>query len=176
MNTLNVQPAHPWSGYYSFCKVALQIPATSLDEDPAFEKIRPGHIVAVVQIASFRLGQRGSNDYGVGIISPDSAIAGELCGEITHFREEALAPINKEIMYEFVALSLSGLHIRPYTGEEQVTKRYRDKNGGLLEKIPVVNVLLIERKGDIAHRKELGWIYLHDWAKAERRFESIILG
>lgn len=139
-------------------------------------KIEPGHIVGVAQIASFRLGQRGSSHYGVAIVNATNTVAGELCGEITHFREEALASINRDVQYEFVALSLSGLHVRPYTGEERETKSYRDENGTLLDTLPIVNVLLLERKGKVVHRKELGWIYLKDWARADRHWETIMLG
>lgn len=140
------------------------------------KELKHGNLVAVAQIATFRLGQRGSSHYGVAIIDSAYRVAGELCGEITHFREEAMASINKDVQYEFVALSLSGLHVRPYTGEERETKNYRDGNGALLDNLPIVNVLLIERKGEVVHRKELGWIYLKDWTKAERCWKSIVLG
>lgn len=82
----------------------------------------------------------------------------------------------KDGLYELVAISLSGLHIYPYTGEERTTKNYVDETGATLDTLPVVNVLLIERKDDLAYRKELGWVYLQDWAIANRRWEPVVLG
>jgi hypothetical protein len=48
------------------------------------------------------------------------------------------------------------MRIDRYTGEEWTTKNYVDKDGIVLEMLPVVNVLLIQRKGNFAYRKELG--------------------
>ena len=146
------------------------------DQTAGLQIVRPGHLVAVTQIASFRLGQRGSSHYGVVILDAAYSVAGELCGEITHFRQEALALINKDVRYEFIALSLSGLHVRPYTGEERETKSCHDPNGTLLDTLHSVNVLLLERKEDVVHRKELGWIYFKDWARADRHWEIVVLG
>ncbi|KAF2625282.1 HET-domain-containing protein [Macroventuria anomochaeta] len=178
MDNLTIQGrfrAH-WPDYHSFCKTAFQTPRGPHDQDPAINKFGPGFLSTVVQTAYLRLGQRGSSHYGLGIVDLNNAVVGELCGEITNFREKALAPVNRDVLYEFFALSLSGLHIYPYTGEERTTKNYFDKDGTALETLPIVNVLLIERKGNLAYRKELGWVYLKDWAKADRRWETVVLG
>lgn len=80
--------------------------------------------------------------------------------------EATLRLTTSELLDKFVAISLSGLHTRLYTGEEWETTNYIDGNGELLETLHAVNVLLVERDGDIAYRRELGWMYLKDWGKA----------
>jgi hypothetical protein len=41
--------------------------------------------------------------------------------------------------------------------------------------VPVMNVMLIERRGQVRRRVSVGWILLTHWTSAERVFETIIL-
>ncbi|CAI6336393.1 unnamed protein product [Periconia digitata] len=165
-----------WSNYDSFCRESIPNPGEPRLQDPATGIMGLGYIHTIAQAAFFRLGQRKASQYGVGILDANDQIIGELCGGLTKFQEEALNPENKSHEHEFVAISLSGFHIRPYTGEERTTKNYVDKEGANLDAIPIVNVLLIERKNDLAYRKELGWVYMRDWAVAARCWRSVVLG
>lgn len=148
----------------------------SHDHTRGLKEFGPGYILAVAQVASFRLGPRGSSNWGLFIVDSADMKAGELCGEVAHFREAVLASAHRGIQYEFVALSLSGLRIRRQTGEEWETKNYHDQDGTPLDTLPIVNVLLLERKGEVVYRKEIGWIYLKDWTRADRHWETVVLG
>lgn len=52
---------------------------------------------------------------------------------------------------------------------------YVDCDGKPLEEIPVVNVMIISWKGDIARRIAVGYVLLKQWAKAERKFKDVWL-
>lgn len=40
---------------------------------------------------------------------------------------------------------------------------------------PVVDVLMVEKRGDFFYRLNLGFIVLQAWVKADRIFEDIVL-
>lgn len=167
-----------WANYRDFCGDAFQ--RTRIHEELEKQYLysnatRLGFLLTVAQASHFRVSERLSH-YGLRIVDLDDNIAGQLCGEVTRFRDDISSGLIKDGLYEFVAISLSGLHIYPYTGKERTTKNYVDETGATLDTLPVVNVLLIERKDDLAYRKELGWVYLQDWAKANRRWEPVVLG
>jgi hypothetical protein len=52
---------------------------------------------------------------------------------------------------------------------------YWDSEGNPLTPIPIMNVMLIERRGRVARRISIGWILLTMWACANRALEIIIL-
>lgn len=64
--------------------------------------------------------------------------------------------------------------------EELVRKRelgltYFDRDGTALYPPPVVNVLLIGRRGPYAYRIAIGWVLLTKWVAAKPHFETIFL-
>ncbi|KAK4869279.1 hypothetical protein LT330_006279 [Penicillium expansum] len=111
--------------------------------------------------------------YSFDIINSEGDIIGDFCGDAAKLREEALSPgYNSCAEFEFIALSLSG--IRPIS-EESIQKNYVDVDGNSLNKVPIVNVLMIANNGGFAHRRALGWIYLIDWARLRREWKTIVL-
>ncbi|KAF9641522.1 Heterokaryon incompatibility [Lasiodiplodia theobromae] len=57
---------------------------------------------------------------------------------------------------------------------EEIT--FFDSTGEALLPCPVANVMIIGRRSNgICHRMGIGWIFMRSWAKAERRFETIVL-
>ncbi|KAF2677997.1 HET-domain-containing protein [Lentithecium fluviatile CBS 122367] len=165
-----------WSSYHAFCIDAFLSSEASQrfeDKDVSMKDLKGGRILAVAQIAFFRLKDRR---YGLEILDSEYNIIGELCGDVTKMREEYLSPEHdRNTLCEFVAISLSGLYIRPYTGKERETKNYSDATDVSLLTLPIVNLLMIGRREKYAYRKELGWVYLRDWAKANRKWKRIIL-
>ncbi|OCK77022.1 HET-domain-containing protein [Lepidopterella palustris CBS 459.81] len=168
-----------WPNYHTFCKDALQSPELSQWSeylDISVNDIKQGAILTIAQTAFLRLGERPSKNYGLGILDSEGNVVGELCGEVTQLREEVIsAQYVKNNMYEFISFSLSGLHIRPYSGKERETKNYSDMDGKPLSMLPIVNLLMIGRRGKCAYRRELGWIYLKDWVKADREWNTVII-
>jgi hypothetical protein len=63
----------------------------------------------------------------------------------------------------------------PYNSEELSQKGYVDVDGNQSDNVPIVNVLMIARNGVLAHRRELGWIYLFDWARLRRECKVVVL-
>ncbi|KAF2819184.1 HET-domain-containing protein [Ophiobolus disseminans] len=131
--------------YHTFCTKALSS-SNPQPTSPSHNHLGPSYIHTTAQTAHLRLGPRQTTHYGVAILDSSHAPIGELCGEITHFRPEALASAHKDRLYEFIAISLLGLRIEAYTGEERTTKNYIDGKGVRLDMLPVVNVLMIQRE------------------------------
>jgi hypothetical protein len=165
-----------WPDYHTFCRDVLLNSEESRNPNQPTHNASSGFLTNVAQTAFLQLGERQSRRKGLNIIDSDGNAIGELCGEVTKFRKEALVQSNRNSQYEFIAVSLSSLHIFPWTGHEQQTKNYFDGNGEALEMLPIVNVLLIERKEELAYRKELGWIYLKEWGRLDRHWRSVVLG
>lgn len=165
-----------WSSYHAFCIDAFLSSEASQrfeDKDVSMKDLERGRILAVAQVALFRLKERS---YGLEILDSEYNVIGELCGDVTKMREEYLFPEHdKDTLYEFVSISLSGLHIQPYTGKERATKNYSDAADVSLLTLPIVNLLMIGRGEKYAYRKELGWVYLRDWATTNRKWKMIIL-
>ncbi|KAF2798680.1 HET-domain-containing protein [Melanomma pulvis-pyrius CBS 109.77] len=165
-----------WSSYHAFCiDVFLSSEASQRFEDKgvSMKDSERGRILAVAQIAFFRLKER---QYGLEILDSENNVIGKLCGDATKMRKEYLSPEHdRNALCEFVSISLSGLHIRSYTGKERETKNYSDATDVSLLTLPIVNLLMIGRREKYAYRKELGWVYLRDWAKANRKWERVIL-
>ncbi|KAL3477055.1 heterokaryon incompatibility protein-domain-containing protein [Aspergillus californicus] len=99
-----------------------------------------------------------------------------LCGDAAKLREEFEDPsYNPDVELEFIAVSLSGVSIQPYSQEQLSGKNYTDVDGNRLDKVPIVNVLMVDRNGDFTYRRELGSIWLVDWAKLLREWKAVVL-
>lgn len=168
-----------WSNYHAFRKDTLQSRELSQWSEnlhiPAGD-VKDGVILAEPQTAFFRVGTKPSKSYGLAIFDSEDNAIGELCGEVTQLREEVDSPqYERTATCEFIACSISGLHIRPYSGKERETKNYSDVEGKMLDMLPIVNLFMIQRRGKYAYRRELGWVYLKDWAKSDRTWEMVML-
>ncbi|KKZ60194.1 hypothetical protein EMCG_05116 [[Emmonsia] crescens] len=174
-----------WKDYYSFCKDAIPstIKTTELPPPQAItQRTNPklgGVIATKSQVAFLNLELKPSHSFN--ITNSSGERIGELCGDAWKLREEhaqakalgsGTIPSNK---FEFIALSLSGIGIMPYSSKELGPKNYVDVDGNPLDKVPIVNVLMIAWDGDFARRRELGWVYLVDWAKLRREWRVVML-
>lgn len=113
-------------------------------------------------------------------------------GAIGELFPDPRLPQVQNLSMEFIALSIStgrGVRSRLCRKEESFPERpfsnptdfryngmtYVDCDDRPLGKIPVVNVMLISRKGDVARRVAIGYIFLTQWGKAERKFKDVWL-
>ncbi|PGH06885.1 hypothetical protein GX51_02130 [Blastomyces parvus] len=174
-----------WTNYHDFCKDVM--PSTiKLNELPLpgvrTQGINPklgGIIATKAQSAFFNLEPKAS--YSFTITNSSGERIGELCGDAEHLREEharAKAPgssVAPSTKFEFIALSLSGIGIMPYSSKELGPKNYVDADGNELGKVPIVNVLMVAWDGNVARRCQLGWVYLVDWVKVSRESKVVIL-
>lgn len=60
-------------------------------------------------------------------------------------------------------------------GKRELGLTYFDRDGTALYPPPVVNVLLIGRRGPYAYRIAIGWVLLTKWVAAKPHFETIFL-
>lgn len=168
-----------WQNYHQFCRDALhstQMSQSTEDSDASVNDIKLGAILTTTHTALFRVAEKPSKNHGLFILDFEGNVIGELCGGVEQLREEIISgQYKKNTMSEFISLSLSGVHIRPYSGEERETKNYSDVDGERLRMLPIVNLLMIGWRGKYAYRRELGWIYLKDWVKADREWKTVIL-
>ncbi|KAF3002419.1 hypothetical protein E8E13_003513 [Curvularia kusanoi] len=70
------------------------------DYTPELDEAKPGYLVVLAQVASFKLGQSRSVGWGLDIIDSANKEAGELSGGFAYFRKTALAPESRGIDYE----------------------------------------------------------------------------
>ena len=170
-----------WPGYHTYCKDALQ-PPEPLEllrryenfNDLVYES-KPGLIFASTQCALLQLRAIPEQGVGVGIFNHQGDFIGEICGQASRLREKVLSRAHeKEILYEFVALSVSGREAISHA-DEAMTNNYYDEEGQPIVPIPIVNLLLIEWSGKYAARKQLGWAYLKQWGKVEREWKTVRL-
>lgn len=162
-----------WKDYHSFRREAipLTIKTSELPHGISMDAAKQGHIATSSHTALLRVTPRPS--YSFYIINSEGGIIGELCGEAGKLREQAISPgYNLRAEFEFIALSLSGSKVY---SDEYSLKNYIDVDGNSLNKVPIVNVLMIANKGGFAHRRALGWIYLMDWARLRREWKIIVL-
>ncbi|KAL4898302.1 heterokaryon incompatibility protein-domain-containing protein [Aspergillus ambiguus] len=162
-----------WKDYQSFCREAipLTIKASDLPHGIATDGAQQGVIATRCHTALLRVTPRPS--YSFDIINSEGDMIGGLCGDTASLREQALSPgYNSRAEFQFIALSVSGKRL--YSGESS-QKNYTDVDGNPLNKIPIVNVLMIANHGVYAQRQALGWIYLVDWATLQRVWNIIVL-
>ncbi|OJD21120.1 hypothetical protein ACJ73_07540 [Blastomyces percursus] len=174
-----------WKDYHNFCKDVMPS-IIKLNELPLSEAITQGTnpklagiIATKAQAAFFNLEPKPS--YSFNITNSSGERIGELCGDAEQLREEharakasgsSTAPSSK---FEFIALSLSGIGIMPYSSKELELKNYVDADGNALDKVPIVNVLMIAWDGNIARRCQLGWVFLVDWVKVSREWKVVMI-
>ena len=177
--TIRRKVATCWSNYHDFCKDALQLPKpTKLPGCfEGFESLvresKLGIITGSTQSAFLRL---GPSSVGVDIYSHTGDFIGEIFGKAVFLREMISSTNHgKERLYEFIALSVSGLSAMNDFDEAE-ENNYFDMNGEPLGKLPIVNLCMIERIGTYACRNQLGWVYLKQWAKIERQWKIVRLG
>ncbi|OAX84782.1 hypothetical protein ACJ72_00835 [Emergomyces africanus] len=175
-----------WKDYRSFCQDAIPstIETTKLPPPQSVSQgINPklGGVVAIKSQSAF-LNLQLKPSYSFNIINSLGERIGELCGDAEKLREEhvqAKAPGSgiavSNSKFEFIALSLSGIGIMPYSSKDLGPKNYVDADGNPLDKVPIVNVLMIAWDGDFARRRELGWVYLVDWVKLRREWKLVTL-
>lgn len=160
-----------WQSYHTFFKEAIDIVPVTVERDQ-----KPGVIFTKTQTALLRLEKSSRWSFGLDIVDSGGAIIGALCGEVTQLRREVTSPQHdKDTLFEFIALSLSGKRIDEHMNEEPKTKDYFDVDGNSLARLPIVNVLMITWFGSYARRSELGWIYLVDWVRAHREWKVVRL-
>ncbi|KAF4628708.1 hypothetical protein G7Y89_g9447 [Cudoniella acicularis] len=175
-----------WQSYHMFFKEAIdrvpmtiEYPQTSPllpQKNGAFLKnLKPGVILTRAQAAFLRLAKRPERS-GLHIVDSGGEFVGELCGDVARLERDVTSPQHDtNTLFEFIALSLSGKRILAYSGNEKKTKNYFDKCGNSLAVLPIVNLLVIGWRGSYAYRRELGWIYLVDWAKTDREWKTVLL-
>ncbi|KAF2812976.1 HET-domain-containing protein [Mytilinidion resinicola] len=181
-----------WVTYNAFCVQAAQCAEQCISEqvEKPFELDQSDNmdmkfinrvlIITLTQSALLRLDsddKMPSRYSGPGIFNEAAEKIGGLCGHCESLvRELRSGRDHKSTKHEFIALSLSG-----HTGrwlmesEELQVRRYHNNKGDKLRHIPIVNVLLIGWRGQYAYRRELGWIFLKDWAEARREWRRIPL-
>ncbi|OJD12294.1 hypothetical protein AJ78_07085 [Emergomyces pasteurianus Ep9510] len=174
-----------WNDYHSFCQAAIPstVKTTELPPTQAVTQgINPkleGVIVTKSQVAFLNLELKSS--YSFNIINSSGERIGELCGDAENLRKEHVqakasgSGIAANGNFEFIALSLSGIGIMPYSSKALGPKNYVDADGNPLDKVPIVNVLMIAWDGYYARRRELGWVYLIDWVKLRREWKVVML-
>lgn len=165
-----------WKDYRTFCKdaIPLSIKVDELPHDVITQNTKPGVIATRCPTTFLSLAPKPT--YFFNILNLEGERIGELCGDAAHLREQATSPgYDKSIKFEFIALSLSGIRIMPYSSKELGPKNYIDADDNSLAKVPIVNVLMIAREGSFAHRRELGWVHLMDWAKLRREWKVVVL-
>lgn len=111
---------------------------------------------------------------GISLLSP----AGDRIGEITLLLEEQgqydqLAALWGPTV-ETMGISLAIL-TAPGEGKNWPSGKLVDVEGQDFPDIPVVNVLVVQRRGAFARRIQLGWVCLGDWVRLEKRWEWILL-
>ncbi|OQD88065.1 hypothetical protein PENANT_c004G04339 [Penicillium antarcticum] len=176
--TENFQAVHElfnarWKDYLSFRREAipLTIKTSELPHGISTDAAKQGVIATRSHTALLRVTPRPYSSFY--IINSEGDTIGELCGDAAKLREHVISPgYNSRAEFEFIALSLSG--IGSYSRDFS-RKNYIDVDGNSLKKAPIVNVLMIVNSGGFAHRRELGWIYLVDWAKVQREWKIIVL-
>ncbi|KAJ5547158.1 Heterokaryon incompatibility [Penicillium frequentans] len=162
-----------WKDYHSFRSEALPltIMTSELPRGISTDAAEKGLIVTEAQTAFLRVTPRPSSS--LDIINSEGDIIGGFCGDAAKLREQAISPgFNSHAEFGFISLSLSGA--KSYS-EDISPKTYIDVDGNSLNKAPIVNVLMIANSGGFSHRRELGWIYLIDWAKLRREWRTIVL-
>ncbi|KAJ6006698.1 Heterokaryon incompatibility [Penicillium sp. IBT 35674x] len=162
-----------WKDYHSFRREAipLTIKTSELPHGISTNEAKKGVIATESQTVSLRVTPRPYSS--LDIINSEGDIIGGFCGDAAKLREQASSPgYNTHTEFEFISLSLSGAK---FQAEDTSLKNYTDVDGNSLNKVPFVNVLMIANSGGFSHRRELGWIYLIDWAKLRREWRTIVL-
>ncbi|KAF7504687.1 hypothetical protein GJ744_001968 [Endocarpon pusillum] len=168
-----------WPDYPTFCKEAIQSaqsPQWCQKTNSLIPAMRQGDLFTTAQSGLLRL--RDSFPYtGLSIIDSAGDFVGELCGEVTRLRNEVTSPHHDQnALYEFIALSLSGLDFDVCSSIEEIeTKNYFDVDSKPLDALPIVYLLMVGWRGKYAYRKELGWVYMKDWIKVDREWKVVML-
>ncbi|KAJ0426787.1 heterokaryon incompatibility protein-domain-containing protein [Aspergillus carlsbadensis] len=169
-----------WSDYHSFRKqvIPTTMEGRQIQHAISATSIKQGLIATRTQTVSLRLRTRPRPLKTIDIINAEGQTIGELCGDAEYLREQLDSTEYgcRDDEYEFIALSLSGAPIRLYHKGKLDHKKYVDVDGCSLDTIPIVNVLMIARQGArLSRRRELGWVYLKDWACLRREWTVIVL-
>jgi hypothetical protein len=167
-----------WKDYHSFRKEAipLTIETPELAHAISTDGTKQGVIATRSYTARLRVAPRSRPDRTFDIINAEGDRIGELCGDAENLREQVTSPgYDSRTEFEFIALSLSGEAIRSYQRDKLGRKNYTDVDGNSLDKVPIVNVLMIANNGGFARRRELGWAYLKDWARLQQELKVVVL-
>ncbi|KAH6680860.1 heterokaryon incompatibility protein-domain-containing protein [Halenospora varia] len=139
------------------------------------EYLKPGVLLTRTQTGFLRLAKEPRKS-GLRIVDSKGAFVGGICGDAVQLEKEVTSfQSDTSTLFEFIAISVSGKPIMSDASEERKTKNYFDVNGNSLTMLPIINLLLISRRGSYAYRRGLGWIYLVDWVRVNREWKAIML-
>ena len=149
----------------------------TLKDHIELQNLKRSLIMARCQTTYLQLRTKRS-EYDLDILNSEGTRIGELFGLVARLRKQvASSTSGSSVSAEFSAISLSGSAMKEdYQAEEREAKTIFDVNRNSLAKIPIVNVMMIGWGEHFAHRRALGWVYLIDWVKLDRKWKTIILG
>jgi hypothetical protein len=185
-NVTNVQKnARPWAprwpDYASYLR--LVVPPTLLMSRPQlrrFETARKSDprkeiLVTFAQTAVFDWKISPLDTHaGIQLLSPSGDKVGELALPIKDRSRYTPLTSRWGKTLEIMGISLA-ISTAPGNGVVVAPGRSVYVEGQEFPDIPVVNVLVIERRTDFAARKHPGWVCLDDWIRAERTWEYLFL-
>ncbi|KAF2855772.1 HET-domain-containing protein [Plenodomus tracheiphilus IPT5] len=98
----------------------------------------------------------------------------QLDGQLLKIMAISVGPVDKMLSCCFpeVPFPFSEISDNAY---KDLNISYEDCDGTVLRPAPVVNVLLLGKKGDLSYRIAIGIVYLKRWAELERKFETVTL-
>lgn len=133
----------------------------------------PSSIIANVQTTSFHVNFSRKASMLLSIKNSEGQRIGKLKEQCMPIFPDETSPFSMVDgqLCEFVALSLS-----VETTNVVETDSDDPTPSPIWETALLVWVLLIHRRGSLAYRRAVGWIYLRNWVKADRRFETVVLG
>ena len=156
----------------------------------------PKIIITRAPSALFRLNPLDVQSHNYPIIDDQNQMVGLLIGKDPQLHGGLLARVERGEKFEFIAVSMSkNDEVVRYDATDNTEGgslwygrasalvddecirdlTYYDTGGTPFIPLPVVNVMLIEWNGPLAHRVSIGWIYLTKWTMAQPRFKLVLL-
>ena len=111
---------------------------------------------------------------GISLLSPTGDSIGEITLLLADQTQYAQLPTLWGPTVEVMGISLAIL-TAPGEGANWPPGKFVHVDGQDFPDIPVVNVLVVEKKGKCLRRRALGWICLGDWVRLEGRWEYLLL-
>lgn len=111
---------------------------------------------------------------GISLLSPTGDRIGEITLLLADQTQYAQLPTLWGPTVEVMGISLAIL-TAPGEGANWPPGKFVHVDGQDFPDIPVVNVLVVEKKGKCVRRRALGWICLGDWVRLEGRWEYLLL-
>ncbi|KAH8672796.1 heterokaryon incompatibility protein-domain-containing protein [Tricladium varicosporioides] len=172
-----------WQDYHAFFEGMINMISVAIKNkqnsalfsqiNDCLDYLKPGVLLTWTQTGFLRLVKEPRKS-GLRLVDSKGEFVGGICGDAVQLEREVTSSLSDtNTLFEFIAISLSGMRIRAGTSGEQ--KNYFDMDGSSLAMLPIINLLLIVRRGPHAYRRELGWIYLVDWARVDREWKVVLL-